>query len=116
MKKLLIVFVGLVLLSCGNQKVVKTDQENIQETYNEEVAVIANQIIKFEVEGMTCEGCENAINNNVKKLDGIANVKSSHTNKYTEVKFDTTLVSLSEIEQSIIDAGYTVIGNKIISE
>jgi copper chaperone CopZ len=117
MKKLLIIFIGLFILSCGNQSETKENAVVDKEELQEDVApVIANQIVKFEVEGMTCEGCENAINNSVKKLDGIENVKSSHTGKYTKVNIDTSLVTVSEIEQSIIDAGYQVLGNKVIVE
>jgi len=65
--------------------------------------------IEFSVEGMTCEGCENAIAGSVNQLLGIACVEASHTEANTIVTCDTTVVSIGEIDEAIASAGYVVL-------
>jgi mercuric ion transport protein len=64
--------------------------------------------LKFDVKGMTCEGCEKAIISSIKKLEGIQEVSASHTAGESIVKFDSTLVSAQLISKAISDAGYKV--------
>ena len=65
--------------------------------------------IIIKVEGMTCEGCEKAVQLSVKELKGIINVEASYAAKNVIVAFDTVKVSLPEIKNKIREAGYTVI-------
>jgi len=67
-------------------------------------------LVKFDVRGMTCEGCENAIMNSIKKLEGIQEVTASHTAGESVVKFDSTLVNPQLISEAISAAGYEVTG------
>ena len=67
-------------------------------------------LVKFDVKGMTCEGCENAIMTSIKKLDGIQEVSASHTAGESVVKFDSTLVNSQLISEAISGAGYEVTG------
>ncbi|SNZ01411.1 mercuric transport protein MerTP [Flagellimonas pacifica] len=62
----------------------------------------------FIVEGMTCTGCENHIESEVNKLDGILSVKAHYEKGNTVVKYDKTKVSKEEIENAISNTGYTV--------
>lgn len=66
--------------------------------------------VTLNVEGMTCDGCENTIKMGVETLDGIASVESSHEEGWTKVKYDKSTTSLEEIEGKITDTGYTVKG------
>jgi copper chaperone CopZ len=66
--------------------------------------------VKFDVKGMTCEGCENAIMSNIKKLEGIQEVSASHTAGESVVMFDSTLVRPELISEAITGAGYEVTG------
>lgn len=66
--------------------------------------------VKFDVKGMTCEGCENAIMTSIKKLEGIQEVSASHTAGESVVKFDSTLVRPELISEAISGAGYEVTG------
>ena len=66
--------------------------------------------VTLNVDGMTCEGCENAIKAGVESLDGVASVESSHEEAWTKVKYDKTLTSLEDIEGKITDTGYEVKG------
>ncbi|MFO7723149.1 MAG: cation transporter [Bacteroidales bacterium] len=66
--------------------------------------------VKYSVEGMTCTGCENTVNYAVGELEGVAEVTSSHQEKYTLVTYDSGLITEEEIEQAITGKGYTFLG------
>jgi copper chaperone CopZ len=65
----------------------------------------------FMVEGMTCAGCENHIQSEVNKLEGIISVKASYENGNTIVKYDRTKVLNQQIVEAINSTGYKVIEN-----
>ncbi len=67
-------------------------------------------VVTLNVNGMTCDGCENAIKAGVENLEGIAEVESSHEESWTRVKFDKNVTSLEEISKKITDTGYEVAG------
>lgn len=64
--------------------------------------------ITFTVEGMTCSGCENHIESEVNKLDGIVSVKASYEKSNTTVKYDRTKVTEQRIIKAINNTGYKV--------
>lgn len=63
----------------------------------------------FEVEGMTCAGCEAHVESEVNNLDGILSVKASYANTNTVVEYDKTKVDLTAIRKAINTTGYKVI-------
>lgn len=65
----------------------------------------------FIVEGMTCTGCENHVESEVNKLDGILSVKASYEEGNTTVKYDSTKVTEEEIIEGINNTGYKVVEN-----
>ena len=83
--------------SCGGKKSNAPGNEVSQVNYFE-----------LTIGGMTCTGCEQTIQNNVSKLEGITSVKASHTAGtalvgYVEGKADTM-----KIKEVISESGYTV--------
>ena len=70
------------------------------------------KLVNLEVKGMTCEGCENTVVSNIRKLDGIQDATASHTRKEAIVRFDSTRTSVEAISKAIADAGYLVEGEK----
>ena len=66
--------------------------------------------VHLDVKGMTCEGCENTVISNVKKLEGIQEVTASHTNEEVVVVYDSTRTDLHALSHAIEDAGYSVEG------
>lgn len=83
---------------------------------NKKEVVIVNQsdiqTVKFNVQGMTCAGCEETIKHAVNELDGILDVIPSYENENTEVKFDKTKTSKEAIEKAINSTGYKVVKQK----
>ena len=65
----------------------------------------------FTVEGMTCTGCENHVESEVNKLDGILSVKASYEKGNTMVKYDSTKVTEEQIVKAINSTGYKVVEN-----
>lgn len=77
-----------------------------------EVVIVSEsdiQTINFNVQGMTCAGCEESIKHAVNELDGIVNVTPSYEKENAEIKFDKTKTSKEDIEKTINSIGYKVI-------
>ena len=107
MKKFWIILVVLLAVACNTQQ--KKDPSGTEEA----PAVAAEWVeVVLSVEGMTCEGCENAIKAGVESLDGIAEVESSHQEAFTRVKFDKSVTTLEEISAKITETGYEVVSAK----
>ena len=106
MKKLMMLLMASLLLIGCNTSTQKTDKQagEAESPAAEWVEVTLN------VEGMTCDGCENAIKSGVESLEGIAAVESSHEEGWTKVKYDKNATSVKDIEGKIVDTGYEVKG------
>ena len=103
MKKIMMMlFAALLLAGCNSATEKKDATATDQATAAELVEVVIN------VDGMTCDGCENAIKAGVESLDGIASVESSFEEGWTKVKYDKAVTSVEDIEGKITDTGYTV--------
>ena len=72
------------------------------------VAAGNKQQVKFTIQGMTCEGCEEHINNELSKLGGVCAYKTSYVNRNSLVSFDKSKVDLKTIEAAINKTGYKV--------
>lgn len=98
-KLLMVLFAAILLAGCGNTGKKADETEAVAADWVE---------VTLNVEGMTCEGCENAIKAGVESLDGIAVVESSFEEGWTRVKYDQNTTSVEAIEGKITDTGYTV--------
>lgn len=102
MKKLILLILPVLFIfaSCNNSGEVKKDQ-----LFNPDQLVE----IQISVEGMTCGGCENTVNTELIKLDGVLDAKASHLEKLVIVSVDTNVSSVRDMEACISKVGYTVI-------
>ncbi|MEO5998501.1 MAG: mercuric transport protein MerTP [Chitinophagaceae bacterium] len=81
------------------------------------IAIVDNkQQVKFSIQGMTCEGCEENVNNELSKLAGVLTYKTSNADKKSLVTFDKLKVDVNTIEAVINKTGYTVKDYKTIIE
>lgn len=64
--------------------------------------------ITLKVEGMTCEGCERRIQNVLMDIDGVANVKASHTDKNVKITLNKD-VDINTIKEAIEDLDFKVV-------
>lgn len=69
-----------------------------------EVATTATSI--FDVEGMTCGGCEVAVKRVVNELDGVVEVEASHREGRATVIYDPERATPEQIVQAIERLGY----------
>ena len=84
-----------IFYSDSKQKVIISDNSNIQKT-------------TISIEGMTCDACQNHVNNAINELPGIVAVNSSYEKGNVEVEFENTQTTLEEIEKAINSTGYNV--------
>ena len=79
------------------------------------VAVVDNkQQVQFTIAGMTCEGCEEHVNNELSKVNGVFAYTTSYATKSSLVSFDNSKVDAKTIESAINKTGYTVKKYKLI--
>lgn len=64
--------------------------------------------IILKVDGMMCEGCQSRIQNILKEIDGVTDVIADYKSKKVTIKANEN-VSISIIENSIEDLGYSII-------
>lgn len=67
--------------------------------------------VEIQIEGMTCDACQNHVDFAVNELNGIVSVKTSYEKKNTVIEFDTKQTSIEEINQAINSIGYKPIKN-----
>lgn len=100
MKKYYFIFMlSLIFVACNMQP----DTKEIDKSNLELIE------LNIAVDGMTCEGCENTVQTELLKLDGVGEVNASHLKKTVKVMVDTTITKIDQLEQSIGKVGYTVI-------
>lgn len=86
------------------------------------LAMVDNkQQVKFSIQGMTCEACEEHVNNELSKVAGVLTYKTSYATRSSLVSFDKSKVDEKTIEAAINKTGYKVksyelINSSIISE
>ena len=75
-------------------------------------AAFANKTVTLAIEGMTCSGCENTVQESVTKIAGVTAIKASHLDSTAIVSFDSTLTSITAIGDAVTEAGYVFKGEK----
>lgn len=72
-------------------------------------------MMEFEVNGMTCGGCEAHVEHAVNELEGIIEVKASFDDANTIVKFDSSKTKLEKIITAIKSTNYKVGNHKLLN-
>ena len=67
---------------------------------------------EFKISGMTCASCEEHVNHEVYKLNGIVSSKASYENGNAIIEFDKTKTNETDIEKAINSTGYKVTDKK----
>ena len=63
---------------------------------------------EFKISGMTCTSCEEHVNHEINKLNGIVTSNTSYENDNAIIEFDRTKTSETEIEKAIKSTGYKI--------
>jgi len=81
------------------------------------IATVDNkQQVKFIIQGMTCEGCEEHVNSQLSKVNGVLAYKTSYAHRSSLVTFDKSKVDIREIESAINKTGYKVKSHGVIGD
>jgi len=108
--KLLLIALILTAFACKN-----APKEITEEVVEQQV--LANvQKIEINIEGMTCTGCENTIQNTIKEFEGVYTVTASFEQGTAIIEVDSTKADISKIEEAINQVGYKALGHKKVSE
>lgn len=94
-------YYGSVFYPKSEKEIIVVDKVNIQK-------------VTIEINGMTCNSCEEHVNHSANELEGILTMNSSYKNGNSQVVFDQSITTIGEIEKAINSTGYTV--SKIIKE
>ena len=63
--------------------------------------------IELKIEGMMCTGCENRVQNALKTIDGVEEVKANHEDGSVNIKANDN-VEISTVKEKVEDIGYEV--------
>lgn len=62
--------------------------------------------VTIPIEGMTCAACSRAVEKALEKVDGVSQVSVNLATNRAKVEYDPTQVRLSQLNESIVKAGY----------
>ena len=80
------------------------------------VAIINNKVqVSYNIQGMTCEACEEHVNIELSKVKGVVAYATSYTNKNSTITFDKSIADIKKIEAAINSTGYKAVDYKIIN-
>lgn len=96
----LILIATLLAISCNN-----TSKENSKTTVPEVI-----KTVEFKIDGMTCTGCENTVQNSVGNIKGVKTVKADYQAGNAIITYDSASVSIDTMKQTILDKGYEITG------
>lgn len=66
--------------------------------------------IEVSITGMTCSGCENTIQTNVAKIEGIKSIKANAVSGKALIEYNPGVADTAMIRKAITDSGYGVSG------
>ncbi len=111
--KFLIIPILLLTIACQN-----TSKENTEQSAEttEVVAKVNVQKIEINVEGMSCSGCENTIQETIKDFEGVYTANADHVNGVAVMEFDSTKINVADVMLAINDLGYEATEHQILAE
>ena len=67
---------------------------------------------EFLVEGMTCSGCERAIQRVVSNVEGVKDVKADLASSTVALEYDPTKAGIDDIRAAVTKIGYKFVGER----
>ena len=64
--------------------------------------------LKLRVEGMTCGGCVNSIQNALTSRDGVTSASADLESGIVTIEFDPAVIAQPGLQEAIEDAGFDV--------
>jgi len=106
MKSILNFALALLLIGvigCGKKNTNQTAGDKPTDTKGVTEKV---ETVEFKCAGMHCTGCEETITTEVKKMDGVKDIKADSKAKVVSVSFDANKTNKENISKTINAAGY----------
>jgi copper chaperone CopZ len=97
-KQILLFSLIIALISCSGNRTNNTNEEVEQEI----------SLIEVSIDGMTCTGCEQTIQNKISKLDGIKSIKASFTAGSAIIEYFPGKTDTGKIKETVTGSGYSV--------
>lgn len=69
----------------------------------------------YQVEGMTCSGCERTVQRVLSMLQGVSDVQASFKESQVSLTYNPDLVSIDDIKSQIQKVGYQFAGQKSVN-
>jgi copper chaperone CopZ len=66
------------------------------------------QILRLQVQSMSCSGCEQRIGTALRRLDGVVEATADHVSGEVRLRFDPVSTDRGAVVDRIVLAGYTV--------
>ena len=92
-----------IFFSDNKKEVLVVDQSNVEK-------------VDVKIDGMTCDACQNHINQSVNSLTGVINVQSSYQTGNAIVEFDKSQTSIKDIEDAVNATGYKAVAVEKINK
>lgn len=114
--KLLIGLFFLFAMACQNKpKETEQKSEPVAKEQKQEVPETA-QKVEIQISGMTCTGCENAIQKTIDGFDGVYTSKADHQKGIAIVELDSTKVDLNQVKDAINEMGYEAKDHNMLNQ
>ena len=107
MKTIIYLLFAMFIAGCQSPS-----QPSDQDDTNQQKEIQTNKSITVNIEGMTCTGCEEAIENNIRGLEGVGKVQADHKKGIAQIEYDSTKVDVSSFSSTIRSTGYQVVEDK----
>lgn len=114
--KYLIIPVLLLAFACQNTPKETTEQAEETTETTEEIIVANAQKVEININGMTCTGCENAIQNAINEFEGVYSSIADFEKGIAILEFDSTKVDMANVKHAINDLGYEAKEHSILTE
>ncbi len=100
---LVLAFLLIGIVGCGKKSTNETAGDKTTDTKGVTEKV---ETVEYKCAGMHCSGCEETITTELKKVDGVKEIKADSKAKVVKVSFDANKTNKDNISKSINAAGY----------
>lgn len=113
--KLKILFIPVILFAFACQNAPKEKPKDSPQPVEQKIMANA-QKIELSINGMTCTGCENAIQKTINEFDGVYSSKADFEKGIAVFEFDSVKVDISNVKSAINDLGYEAMEHSILKD
>ncbi|MBI9054151.1 MAG: heavy-metal-associated domain-containing protein [Bacteroidales bacterium] len=114
--KIRLLSISIILLAFACQNAPKETSIDQPKEPIVKVEMINVQKVELAIDGMTCTGCEKAIQKTINDFEGVYASKANHENGTAVFEFDSTKIDILKVEAAINELGYEAKGHTVLTE